>query len=417
MRAIHLKTAHLIDPLGIDIRHPLLTWTCGGGVKQTAYQITASVDGAEVWDTGKVESGGMQAVYAGLAESRARVHWQISLWDENGVQGEKSEAWFEYALLEKTDFRAKWINPETVPFDAKKYQPASVLVREFELESVERARIYATAYGMYVLYLNGQRFTENVLTPGTSEYWFRLPYQTFDVSDHLHPGKNRIEVVLGNGWWQGSNGNTGTRNVFGTDIALLLQLEVNKEVRLITDDTWRATQDGPIRFNDLQLGERVDARRNGNAIHRVEIKNFGYDNLVCANTVPIREMKRFAVKLIRTSSGKTVLDFGQNMAGYVTFNLNAKAGQTIRMTHGEYIGANGEFSDSNLQTRGRQGEPLHQVVKYICKDGLNEYTPTLCIFGFQYVLVETRRCTVCGRFCRIPCARQWGSRDREPLSG
>ena len=389
MRAIHLKTAHLIDPLGIDIRQPLLTWNCEGGVKQTAYQIAASVDGAEVWNTGKVESGAMQTAYTGPAESRSRVYWQIKLWDENGVEGEVCEAWFEYALLEKSDFRAKWINPETAPVDPKKHQPASVLVQEFELESVERARIYATAHGIYVLYLNGRRIMENVLTPGTSEYWFRLPYQTFDVSNYLHPGKNKIEVVLGDGWWRGSNGNTGTRNVFGTDVALLLQLEVNREVKLITDDTWRATQDGPIRFNDLQLGERVDARRGADDFHRVEGKDFGYDNLVCANTVPLREMEHFSAKLLRTPSGKMVLDFGQNMAGYVSFRLNAKAGQTIRMTHGEYVGSDGEFSDSNLQTRGRQGEPLHQVVEYTCRDGLNEYTPTLCIFGFQYVLVET----------------------------
>lgn len=389
MRAIRLKTAHLTVPLGIDLRHPLLTWNCEGGMKQTAYQITANMDGVEVWNTGKVTSNQMQAVYAGPAKSRERIHWQIRLWDENGADGESQETWFEYALLDKSDFQAKWINPETVPFDAKKNQPASVLKREFELESAQCARIYATAHGMYVIYLNGRRVTENVLTPGTSEYWYRLPYQTFDVSGYLHPGKNKIEVVLGDGWWRGSNGNTGTRNVFGTDIALLLQLEVNKEVKLVTDESWQCTQYGPIRFNDLQLGERVDARKDGSELHPVEVKNFGYDNLICANTVPICEKERFPAKLMRTPSGKTVLDFGQNMAGYVSFRLNAKAGQTIRMTHGEYVGPDGEFSDSNLQTRGRQGDPLHQVVEYICKDGLNTYTPTLCIFGFQYVLVET----------------------------
>ena len=76
-------------------------------------------------------------------------------------------------------------------------------------------------------------------------------------------------------------------------------------------------------------------------------------------------------------------------AGYASFKLNASAGQSIKLTHGEYIGADGEFSDQNLQTVGRKSGELHQVVEYTCKDGLNEYTPTLCIFGFQYVLVET----------------------------
>lgn len=389
MKAINLKTAHLKNPLGIDVRKPLLSWTCEGGTTQTAYQIVAYVDGHEVWNSGRVESAAMQAVYEGPAESRDRVEWTIRLWDENGEVGEESRAWFEYALLKKSDFKAKWINPETEKFDPKINQPASVLKREFALDSTENARIYATAHGIYVLRINGRRVTENVLTPGTSEYWFRLPYQTFDVSEYLTVGKNSVEVTLGDGWWRGSNGNTGTRNVFGTDIALWLQLEVNKDVRLISDDMWLASQSGPVRFNDLQLGERVDARMEPKDWHYVRLASFGCDNLVCANTLPIREKESFSARLIRTPSGKTVLDFGQNMAGYVSFTLRAKAGQTIKMTHGEYLDAAGEFSDANLRTVGRKGEELHQVVEYTCKDGLNEYTPTLCIFGFQYVLVET----------------------------
>ena len=112
MKANNLKTAHLINPLGINIRKPLLTWNCEGGVKQTAYQITARIDGIEVWNSGRVASSAMQAVYEGPAESRARVTWRIRLWDENNVEGEESSAWFEYALLDKSDFKAKWINPE-----------------------------------------------------------------------------------------------------------------------------------------------------------------------------------------------------------------------------------------------------------------------------------------------------------------
>ena len=389
MKAINLKTAHLVNPLGIDIPKPLLTWTCDGGIHQTAYQIVASIDEREVWNSGKVALSAMQAVYDGPAESRARVKWSVTLWDENDAKGEESSAWFEYALLDKSDFKAKWINPEVEPFDTKKNQPASVLVGDFRLDSKENARIYATARGLYVLRINGRRVTENVLTPGTSEYWFRHPYQTFDVSDYLRVGENRIEVTLGDGWWRGCNGNTGTRNVFGTDIALWLQLEVNKEIKLVTDNMWLASQSGPIRFNDLQLGERVDARMVPTDWHYVKLENFGYDKLLSANTLPLKEKESFSAKLIRTPSGKTVLDFGQNMAGYVSFKLSARAGQTIKLTHGEYIGEDGEFSDSNLQTVGRKSGELHQVVEYICTDGVNEYTPTLCIFGFQYVLVET----------------------------
>ena len=389
MRAQNLKTAHMNTPLGIDQKDPLLTWNCEGGERQTAYRVTALFDGKEIWNSGKVLSSEMSAKYEGPAKSRERVTWSVELWDENDKSGEVSTSWFEYALLDKADWKAKWIDPETESFDSQKNQPASVLKKVFFLETTQNARIYATAHGIYTLYINGQQAKENILAPGTSEYWFRMPYQTWDVSSYLVEGENRLEVVLGDGWWRGSNGNTGTRNVFGTDLALLLQLEVNKEIRLITDESWEASQDGQIRFNDLQLGERVDARMTPQKMHGVKVKDYGYENLLCNNSVPIREKESFSAKLIRTPSGKTVLDFGQNMAGYVSFRLKARDGQTIRMTHGEYLDAGGEFSDSNLKTVGRKGAELHQVVEYTCKEGWNEYSPTMCIFGFQYVLVET----------------------------
>ena len=389
MKAIRLKSEHLENPLGIDVRKPVLTWSDSDGVAQTAYQIIAFSNDEEVWNTGKVISNAMQAVYDGPADSRHRVEWKVRLWDETGKSGDWSEpAWFEYAFLDNCEWIAKWINPEIEAFDQEQNQPASYLVNTFMLDKTERARAYISAHGVYSLYINGKRVLGNVLPPGTSEYWYRMPYQTFDVSDYLQIGENTIEVVLGDGWYRGCNGNTGTRNVFGSDIALLLQLEVDKKVVLITDESWKAAQDGPVYFNDIQLGERVDARKEPKCFHSVRLENFGYDNLMCMNTLPIREKESFRPKLIITPNGEKVLDFGQNMAGYVSFELSAKAGQTIRMTHGEYLDCNGNFTDQNLDTVGRK-KPLHQVIEYTCKDGLNEYTPTMCIFGFQMVKVET----------------------------
>ena len=390
MQAKRLKTAHLTNPMGIDVRTPLLTWTAEGGIRQTAYQIAAYFDDNLVWDSGKTESNQMQQMYGGSAQSRQRISWQVKLWDENGQEGPWSEtAVFEYALLDQADFRAKWIDPEIAAFDPKDHQPASVLKRDFELRNIRDARVYATAHGVYALYINGKRVTGNVLTPGTSEYWYRLPYQTFDVQEYLQIGQNTIEVVLGDGWWRGSNGNTGTRNVFGTDIALWLQLDVDGQTVLVTDESWQAAQDGSIMFNDMQLGERVDARRTPTAFHGVKVQDCGVQNLLCANTVPIKEKESFSARLIITPGGKKVLDFGQNMAGYVSFRIHARSGQTLKLTHGECLDQAGEYTDQNLQTVGRKTGELHQVIEYTCKDGLNEYTPTLCIFGFQYVLVES----------------------------
>ena len=389
MKAVRLKTAHLTNPVGIDLLRPILTWNVVGGKTQTAFQIIAYCDATEVWDTGKVFGSIMQAIYEGPAESRQRIVWRIQVWDENDEAGAWSEpAFFEYAFLSKQEWKAKWINPEMEAFKPEENQPASVLVRNFNLDRIGHARAYVSAHGVYALRINGKRVKDNILTPGTSEYWSRLSYQTFDVSGFLCVGENRIEVTLGDGWYRGCNGNTGTRNVFGKDIALLLQLEVDKKVVLITDESWTAAQDGPIRFNDIQLGEKVDARMEATTFHGVKVEAFGYENLMCMNTLPIREKEAFSAQLIRTPSGETVLNFGQNMAGYVSFKLNAKAGQKLILTHGEYLDGDGNFTDQNLDTVGRKN-PLHQAVEYICKDGWNEYTPSMCIFGFQYVKVET----------------------------
>ena len=389
MKAIRLKSEHLENPLGIDVSNPVLTWSDSDGVVQTAYQIVAFSNDEEIWNTGKVACSAMQAIYDGPANSRQRISWKVRLWDEFDHAGDWSElAWFEYAFLNPCEWIAKWINPEIEEFDREQNQPASYLVGTFALDKTGKSRAYVSAHGVYSLYINGKRVLGNVLTPGTSEYWYRMPYHTFDVSDYLQIGENTIEVILGDGWYRGCNGNTGTRNVFGSDIALLLQLEVDKKVVLITDESWKAAQDGPVYFNDIQLGEKVDARNKIKSFHGVKLEDFGYENLMCMNTLPVCERERFQPKLIITPKGEMVLDFGQNMAGYVSFKLNAKAGQVIRMTHGEYLDSDGNFTDQNLDTVGRK-KPLHQVIEYICDDGWNEYTPTMCIFGFRMVKVET----------------------------
>ena len=337
MKATHLKTARLENPLGIDIRQPVLSWIVSEGISQSAYEVSAYCDGARVWSTGKVDSPKMQVRYEGPARSRDRIVWKVTVWDEKDMRGEESEsAYFEYAYLERSDFKAAWINPETAEINPEERQPASYLVKEFELQDVGtvvdkddasvrgNARVYASAHGVYSLRMNGRRVTGNVLSPGTSEYWFRMPYQTFDVTGYLVGGKNKIEVVLGDGWYRGCNGNTGTRNVFGKSLAFWMQLEVDGKTVAVTDESWQASQDGPVYFNDIQLGEKVDARKEPNIFHPVKVEEIGCETMLCTNSVPVLEKEQFRAKLIKTPDGGQVLDFGQNMSGYVSFRLQAR---------------------------------------------------------------------------------------------
>lgn len=389
MDAVNLRTERMKNPIGLGISAPLLSWNCTNGILQTAFEVSASHNGKEVWNSGKVESRKMHCLYGTHTQSRQRIQWRVRLWNENGVCGPWSEsASFETAFLSNDLWCAKWIDPEG-KIDPQTQQPASYLRKRFHVVKTGSARLYITCHGIYAAYINGQRAGDFVLAPGTSEYHTRLPYQTIDVTDLLHVGENEILIKLGDGWWRGGNGISGVRNLYGTKLALLCQLEIDGKCVLISDETWQASQDGPIRTNDLQLGEVYYANYDTKNWHSVTVQSFEYDNLVCSNSVPIREQERLTAKLLITPNGEKVLDFGQNMAGYVEFRVQAKQGQNIILTHGEMLDSDGNFSDENIAAGRNRKEPMHQQIEYICKEGVNHYKPEFCIFGFQYVKVDT----------------------------
>lgn len=389
MRAINLKTDHLLHPLGIDEEKPLLSWNCDGGVTQTAYEITAQCDGVEIWNTGKVSSSRMSAEFSGNTALRQRILWKIRLWDEEDRPGPWSEGFFEMGL-DREDWRARWINPE-LTCDPERHKPASYLRKNFWVDALGTARMYITCHGLYEAWLNGKRVGDFVLAPGSYNYSKRLAYQAYDVTDLISQGENELQVILGDGWYRSVSGVDGDRNLYGTDVALLMQMEVDGKIVCVSDESWEASQSGPIRENDMQQGEVVDARLDAaDGYHPVKTEDFCYDTLICSNCVPIREKERFPGRLLTTPNGETVIDFGQNLAGYVEFRLTAHAGDTIVLTHGETLDENGNFTQENFQDRKRHKEGgTNQRLTYTCREGENAYKPKFTIWGFRYAKVET----------------------------
>ena len=170
MRAINLKTEHLTDPIGIDIARPYLSWICEDGITQTAYEIEAYENGKLLWGSGKVFSSQMHAVLEKELQSKQRVSWRVRLWDEAGCEDEWSvHAVFETGIIDKTLFRAEWINPELV-CDPDVHKPASYLKKRFQATRGTMARLYITCHGLYEAYINGKRVGEFVLAPGCYNY-------------------------------------------------------------------------------------------------------------------------------------------------------------------------------------------------------------------------------------------------------
>ena len=141
MKAINLRTEYLKDPIGIDIKNPRLMWNCEGGKKQTAYRIAARTEGKTVWDSGKVNSSSMRAAYPHPLSSRQRVEWTVTLWDEEGKEGEPSEAaCFETGLLTPSDWQAKWISGNYRVNKRRRY-PVDCFKKDFTAIGVVKARL------------------------------------------------------------------------------------------------------------------------------------------------------------------------------------------------------------------------------------------------------------------------------------
>jgi alpha-L-rhamnosidase len=418
MEPIFLRCNFLENPIGIDDPKPRFSWQflskdkCWGE-NQTAYHIQMADSENELhnehllWDSKKIKTDqSTHIVYQGPElHSRQRIYWRVRIWDQTGAESNWSQIpFFEIGLLnQQEDWQANWINPELETNENERY-PVSYLRREFMLEhDFTKARLYITTCGFYEGWLNGNLIGNEVLAPGATNYAERLQYQTYDVTHLLNQGNNAIGVMLGDGWFRGRVGIKGNTNVFGNHLQLLAQLEIEfasgETITIGTDVTWSATNEGPILFNDLQDGEIYDARKefqdwskpefDHRSWHFPQKGHWSPQLLVASNSVPIVEKERFVPKVIKTPDGNTVLDFGQNMTGYVQFSVEGTRGHQVSLLHGETLDENGNFTLKNLTQQRSDNKILEQKIIYtLSGKGRETYKPRFTVHGFQYALLQ-----------------------------
>ena len=415
MRATHLRTEYLDRPLGLGSVSPQFFWQCEGGVRQTAYRLTASKNGKTVWDTGKVESDQMTHILYGgpMLQSRDRITWTVTLWDENDRAGEVSESWFEMGLLNPADWKAQWISGDYKVKKNTRY-PVDLFRKAFSVSaSIASARLYATARGVYSVNINGQRLDDFVLAPGMTDYRKRIQVQTYDVTALLQKGNNMLTLSLGDGWYRGSSAAYGVTEVYGKETSVLAQLEITYEngkiETLCTGPDWDWCNDGPIRFADLKDGEIYDAAAFPTFTGKAKVVPAPKAQLVNSNNVPVKEHERFTPTLLSAKDGTQVLDFGQNVAGYLEFTVQCKRGQSLKLTCGEVLDETGHVDLHGIQEskpakgwgqmslimkltgKSLKGDtvmtPLQEIV-FKCSGKEDHYKSTFTVFGFRYVQVE-----------------------------
>jgi alpha-L-rhamnosidase len=273
--------------------------------------------------------------------------------------------------------------------------PAAYLRKPFTLvKPLRRARLYATAAGVYEMYLNGKRVGQDVLAPGWTDYHHRIHYQTYDVTDVLTRGVNVLGGILAPGWYAGRTGMG--QHLWGFEKALWAELHLDyadgtHEV-VATDGTWLGSS-GPIRKADLLDGETYDARRerpgwaaSGFAVsgwRPVEIVRPAIGLLEAQADPPIRVlMERPALAVTRASADAQIFDLGQNLVGWVRLRLSAPRGSDIQIRYGEMLNKDGTLFTDNLRTALATDHYLARG------EGQETFEPRFTFHGFRYVEVR-----------------------------
>ncbi|MBS1606283.1 MAG: family 78 glycoside hydrolase catalytic domain [Bacteroidetes bacterium] len=396
-----LSSEYAVNPIGLSPAAPVrLSWrlvSTERNVLQTAYEIKVfSGRGRLVWNSSKTVSGqSVHIRYKGPALlPRSRYYWQVRVWDNHGHGSEWSPLNYWETGLNSGDWSAKWITPEG-PDSAE--GPVPMLRKGFAVSGkIRQARLYITAHGLYEAWINGRRVGDGLLTPGWTNYRQRLQYQVYDVTSLLATGANAAAAIIGDGWYRGPT-YRGRKNIYGNTTGLLFQLEITLEdgsrQTVVSDGSWRSS-DGPIRYSEFFNGEVYDAR-----MEKAGWQKAGYDDaawavvrterpdttarLIATDAPLVRRHEVFKpLSILRTPKGETVIDFGQNLVGWVRWRSRGRAGDTIVVRHGEVLDPQGNFYTANLRS-------ARQTITYISKGGAEEwFEPHFTFQGFRYVKVE-----------------------------
>src|SRR3954447_6538128 len=292
---------------------------------------------------------------------------------------------------QRMNWHARMIAPDAA-FDG-----APLLRTEFALEeghgAVTSATLTLTARGVVEAWVNGRSVSDDLLTPGWSSYQWRLRYATYDVTALLE-GTSVLGLALGKGWFGGRLGWAGGGSYYGDELGAFAQLEVTFQdgttQLVVTDETW-ASGPSAVLANDLYDGQTIDARLRDDSWKRPGFSDAAWTGVhaVEFDTATLQpyigpSVKRWATlpvqEITTSSSGKTLIDFGQNLVGWIKVRVQGPAGSEVVIRHAEVL-EHGELGVRPLRS-------AKATDRYILSGGVDEFEPTFTFHGFRYAEVE-----------------------------
>ena len=427
------KTRHF-EIKTLDTYEPRFSWNFESdaqNVKQISYRIIAAstenglLEGhGDLWDSGIIESDKMLYIpYEGKPlQSRDKVFWKVFAtltYDKNKTVSVESDIkYFEISLLESSDWQAKWIGHE---FDddilvGKTRVAARYLRKEFHLpDNIAEARLYVSGFGQYSAYINGIEVApDELLKPALSDYRKRVYFSTYDVTEMLRNSDNAIGVTLAGGRFTAMRYNAQnpdydfTDNVlhFGTP-RMILQLEIThtdgSKSLIVSDESWKITNRGPIRTSNEYDGETYDENYelgdwtlpnyNDNSWLQAEFVTTPNGTLTPQPNPNIKIQDSLTPVSIFKKDDAWILDMGQNMVGVLQINLDGQQpGDTITLRFAENL-----YLDSTLDVRNLRGAEAtdRYIVSMNCQLSIVNYQltwhPMFTYHGFRYVAIQGLR--------------------------
>lgn len=386
MQVIDLTIEYRRNPIGLDCV-PRFSWKMKSDkpdTMQSAYQILVKKEDVTVWDSKRIESDkSLFAVYEGEPlEPFCIYQVSVEVWD-NHQECSTAVGSFETGLLYQENWKAKWITHDMPTQE----EACPVFVRNFSIygKKVKSARAYVTSCGVYELQINGKKSGDAFLAPGWTAYRKRLQYQTYDITALLQE-ENEVHITVGNGWYKGYLNCEGENCFYGDRVAVLAMFRIVYEDGTVeifgTDTDWQVT-DGCIRSSELYHGEKQDFTR-GEAARKQAVYFDVKDRIsmiVSQESEPVRIVKRIPAKeKIISPKGEIVIDFGQNMAGFVEVRLPELTGEALVIAHAETLDKDGNFYMENLRTAKCTDEYI-----YSCEQEEQIVMPHFTYHGFRYI--------------------------------
>lgn len=386
MRLYDFRTEYRENPIGLTEKAPRFSWKIESDEKdtvQTSYEIKVTDEnGKLVWDSGKkISDQSVLISYEGEALAGETFYSvEVTVADNHG-NVESVEGSFETGIFNQTEFKAQMITSDF----PEEETACPVFGKTFAIDKkVKKARLYATAHGVYEVTLNGQTVGDYRMAPGWTSYHNRLQYQIYDVTEQLVE-ENKIAITVGNGWYKGILGFYCQPNQYGTQAGAFAELHVeyedgSKEV-IATDETW-AVKTGEIRYSEIYMGETIDTDAPEIKEGKVVVKEFDKAVLTAQENEPVRITEKIVGKeLIVTPKGEKLVDFGQIVTGVVEVHAKGEKGQKIVIRHAEVLDKDGNFYPETL----RQAKSIDT---FICNGEEQIFRPHFTFHGFRYISVE-----------------------------